>query len=207
MSLTRPDSLPDAASLLRSWTGRTIATITGAPNTILGVTDTEVIVGTGRSPQGSAIPLTMVQPALDLLSRDGEVEISVEAIGHRSRPRRSPAPSAPPRHVTAIACDRELLCRRPPGLSCVCLRSCELDRRPVVADVTTDAIAATCWTAKLRPAWRSSSHTRGQPRVRRDQLVDPRRLRCDQRGDRLSTAAVDQIDLVEPHERKIPCKA
>lgn len=84
MSSVRPGPLPDAASLLRGWAGRTIATITGAPNTILDVSASEVIVGTGRSPDGAPIPLSMVQPALDLLARDGEVEISVEAIGHRS---------------------------------------------------------------------------------------------------------------------------
>lgn len=76
--------LPDAGALLRSWQGRTIATLTGAPNVILDVSDTAVTVGTTRSPDGTEIPLTMVQPALDLLARDGEVEITTDAIGFRS---------------------------------------------------------------------------------------------------------------------------
>lgn len=84
MSPIVTDSLPHAAALLRGWQGRTIATFTGALNTIIDVRPTEVIVGTDRTPGGSAIPLKMVQPALDLLTRAGEVEISVEAIGHRS---------------------------------------------------------------------------------------------------------------------------
>jgi hypothetical protein len=49
-------------------------------------------------------------------------------------------------------------------------------------------------------------HPRGEASVRRDQLIDPRRLRRDQCSDRLRIAAVDQTDLVAPHKRKIPCK-
>jgi hypothetical protein len=48
------------------------------------VRPTEVVVGPGRSPAGKPVPLDMIQPALDLLVRDSEVEISVDAIGHRS---------------------------------------------------------------------------------------------------------------------------
>ena len=78
-----PDT-PDLQALLRGWIGRTIATITGAQNTILDVSSTAVTVGTGRSPAGTEIPLTMVRPALALLSSEGEVEISTDAIGFRS---------------------------------------------------------------------------------------------------------------------------
>jgi hypothetical protein len=82
--MTRPENLPNAEALLRSWLGRTIATVTGAKNVILDVSATTVTVGTSRSPQGTEISLTMVQPALDLLATDGEVEISTDAIGFRS---------------------------------------------------------------------------------------------------------------------------
>ncbi len=78
------NGLPDAGALLRNWLGQTTATLTGAQNVILDVSDTAVTVETGRTPEGTEIPLTMVQPALDLLARDGEVEISTDAIGFRS---------------------------------------------------------------------------------------------------------------------------
>jgi hypothetical protein len=84
VSPRRRDAVPDAEGLLRSWVGRTIATVTGAQNVILDVSATTVTVGTGRSPEGTEIPLAMVQPALDLLARDGEVEVSTDAIGFRS---------------------------------------------------------------------------------------------------------------------------
>ena len=80
----QPDILPDAASLLDGWVGRAIATYTGVPNTIIDVDETEVIVGTGRAPGARPFHCRWVQPALDLLACDGEVEISVEAIRHRS---------------------------------------------------------------------------------------------------------------------------
>jgi hypothetical protein len=79
-----PEALPDAEALLRSWLGGTIATVTGALNVILDVSATSVTIGTGRSPEGTEIPMTMVQPALDLLASDGEVEVSPDAIGFRS---------------------------------------------------------------------------------------------------------------------------
>ena len=42
------------------------------------------MVGTGKSPGGQAVPIGWVQDAIDLLVRDGAVEVTVEAIGHRS---------------------------------------------------------------------------------------------------------------------------
>lgn len=76
--------LPDARSLLRRWSGRTITTVTGAPNTIIAVADDHVVVGTRRSPDGQPVPLAAAQGALDQLARDGEVTIDVETLGHRS---------------------------------------------------------------------------------------------------------------------------
>lgn len=75
--------LPQAPELLRGWSGRTIATVTGAANRILDVTNDVVIVATGRSPEGQSVPLAMVQSALDLLARDGRVTVDVGTLGHR----------------------------------------------------------------------------------------------------------------------------
>jgi hypothetical protein len=74
----------DARSHLRSLVGRTIPTLTGRPNTILDVRSEDVIVGTDRSPQGQPVPLEWIQTAIDRLQRDGEIDINVESVGHRS---------------------------------------------------------------------------------------------------------------------------
>jgi hypothetical protein len=44
----------------------------------------DVIVGTERSPEGQAVPIEWIQTAMDRLYRDGEVDINVESVGHRS---------------------------------------------------------------------------------------------------------------------------
>jgi hypothetical protein len=74
----------DARSHLRSLFGRTIPTLTGRPNTILDVRSEDVIVATDRSPQGQPVPLEWIQTAIDRLQRDGEIDINVESVGHRS---------------------------------------------------------------------------------------------------------------------------
>ncbi len=61
------------------------------------------------------------------------------------------------------------------------------------------ARAATRLTLKL-------INTRSQRGVQRGQLIDALRLRRNQRSDRVTAARVDQIDLLAPHNRKIPCK-
>jgi len=76
--------LPFADRVLASWQGRTIATVTGAPNRILEVVGEEVVVATDRSPAGQPVPLSMVQNALDLFERDRRVTVDVETLGHRS---------------------------------------------------------------------------------------------------------------------------
>jgi hypothetical protein len=75
---------PDALTHLRSLVGATIPTLTGSPNRIIEVRPDEVIVGTGRSPAGQPVPIEWVQTAMDYLYRDGEVNINVESVGHRS---------------------------------------------------------------------------------------------------------------------------
>jgi hypothetical protein len=74
----------DARLLLQSWSGRTLATYTGAPNTIISVLDDAVLVGTTRSPQGEPVPLAMVQDALDLLVTRLRLRVDVGTLGHRS---------------------------------------------------------------------------------------------------------------------------
>ena len=76
--------LPDARELLGGLVGRTITTVTGRPNTVLEVGAVEVVVATGRSPQGAAVPIAWVQDALDRLAVDGVIEVSVDSLGHRS---------------------------------------------------------------------------------------------------------------------------
>lgn len=52
-------------------------------NRIIRVDADEVIVGTGRSPEGRPVPIVWVQDAIDMLMSNGEVEVTVEALGHR----------------------------------------------------------------------------------------------------------------------------
>jgi hypothetical protein len=77
-------ALPEARELLGGLVGRTITTVTGRPNTVLEVGSVEVVVATGRSPQGAAVPISSVQDALDRLAVEGMVEVSVDSLGHRS---------------------------------------------------------------------------------------------------------------------------
>lgn len=75
---------PAARSLLTDLVGQTILTVgRPQPNTILEVGENSVLVGTKDSPTGSPVPIRLVQDALDRLAREGEVEISVESLGHR----------------------------------------------------------------------------------------------------------------------------
>jgi hypothetical protein len=74
----------DARATLRGLVGREIATLTGKPNRVIGLTADDVIVGTRRSPGGQPVPIEEVQHALDLLARDGAVEVSVATVGYRS---------------------------------------------------------------------------------------------------------------------------
>jgi hypothetical protein len=74
----------DAATHLRSLVGKTIPTLTGKPNRVLEVRGGEVIVGTGRSPNGQPVPIQWVQEAIDELLEKGEIEISVKTVGYRS---------------------------------------------------------------------------------------------------------------------------
>ena len=82
----QPDRAPgmDARALLESLTGRQILTITGQPNTIMGVAGDDVLVATGRSPAGQPVPVGSVQSGLDRLLETAEIEVSTASLGHRS---------------------------------------------------------------------------------------------------------------------------
>jgi 5-methylcytosine-specific restriction protein A len=73
----------DAEALARSAIGSTIDQ--GEPNRVLAVAvaDGDVVVGTNRSPNGSAVPLAVLQDAADALVRDGEIRVHPDALGHR----------------------------------------------------------------------------------------------------------------------------
>lgn len=73
-----------ARELLSSLAGRTIRTLTGRPNRILHLQGNYVVVATTKSPQGSPVPISWVQEALDRLYSDGEVPINVGSVGYRS---------------------------------------------------------------------------------------------------------------------------
>jgi hypothetical protein len=74
----------DAREHLQGLIGRTIHTLTGAPNTILRLEGDRVIVGTRRSPSGKPVPVEWVQSAADRLLVEGEIDISVASVGYRS---------------------------------------------------------------------------------------------------------------------------
>jgi hypothetical protein len=73
-----------ARELLQSLIGEEIATVTGRPNTVLDLDGDNVIVATGRSPGGQPVPVEWVENAIQRLLGEGEVEISVPSLGHRS---------------------------------------------------------------------------------------------------------------------------
>ena len=74
----------DARSLVESLVGQRISTVTGRPNTVLGVADGNVIVGTDRAPDGELVPIEFVQNGLDQLVAAREVEVHPSSLGYRS---------------------------------------------------------------------------------------------------------------------------
>jgi hypothetical protein len=74
----------DARELLEALVGKEISTVTGRPNKVLALTDDSVLVGTGRSPAGQPVPVEWVEDGMRRLVDEGEVEVSVSALGHRS---------------------------------------------------------------------------------------------------------------------------
>lgn len=74
----------DIQRVLEELLGRSIPTMTGKPNRVLGLSGTTVIVGTNRSPSGRPVDIAAVQEAADDLFRRGELEISKATVGYRS---------------------------------------------------------------------------------------------------------------------------
>lgn len=77
-------SAPDMVAFLTGLVGRTIPTLTGRLNRVIAVTDENVIVGSGRSPEGCSVPLAAVQDAANRLFARGNLIIEVATVGYRS---------------------------------------------------------------------------------------------------------------------------
>jgi hypothetical protein len=73
-----------ARSLLESLVGQQISTVTGRPNTVLGLTDGNVVVGTNRAPNGELVPIDAVQSGLERLLQEREIEVHPRSLGYRS---------------------------------------------------------------------------------------------------------------------------
>lgn len=74
----------NARSYLAGLVGEELGTVSGRPNRVLALEGDHVVVATGRSPNGSPIPISWVQKAMDQLERDGEITIDVKTVGYRS---------------------------------------------------------------------------------------------------------------------------
>ncbi|TNC19779.1 hypothetical protein FHE66_02740 [Georgenia sp. 311] len=78
------EALVGAADLLRRLIGVPLTTLTGRTNIILGVTNGNAIVQTDKSLNGSSVPVSDVQHALEKLATDGAVTIHPDDVGYRS---------------------------------------------------------------------------------------------------------------------------
>lgn len=76
----------DARRLLESLKGKDIATVTGRRNVVLDLDldGDKVLVATDRSPGGEPVPVEWVDNGIERLFDEGEVEVSVPSLGHRS---------------------------------------------------------------------------------------------------------------------------
>jgi hypothetical protein len=75
---------PDAVDVLQRLVGRDVVTVDGRVNRVLEVGPRNVLVATGKSPQGKLVPLAWVQEGLDKLFARGRVAASVEELRYRS---------------------------------------------------------------------------------------------------------------------------
>lgn len=78
------NQFPNARKLVDSLIGTQLNTPSGRLNTILRIEGESIIVGTERSPEREAVPLRMVQAALDILQDTRSVVIHPDEVGHRS---------------------------------------------------------------------------------------------------------------------------
>lgn len=74
----------DAEVILRALVGRSIPTLSGRMNHVLGIEAGRVRVGTGRNPGGEFVEIVAIQHALDRLRKDGSLPIDKRQIGYRS---------------------------------------------------------------------------------------------------------------------------
>ncbi|NUN50102.1 MAG: hypothetical protein HUU15_14835 [Candidatus Brocadiae bacterium] len=74
----------DAAVILRDLVGRSIPTLSGKTNQVLGIEADLVRVGTARSPGGELVEVAQVQRALDRLLQEGSIKIDKREVGYRS---------------------------------------------------------------------------------------------------------------------------
>ncbi|MEJ2855388.1 MULTISPECIES: HNH endonuclease [unclassified Saccharothrix] len=75
---------PEAGDVLQRLVGRELVTVDGSVNRVLEVDARNVLVATGRSPQGKLVPVAWVQEGLDKLFARGRVLASVEELRYRS---------------------------------------------------------------------------------------------------------------------------
>lgn len=74
----------NARDVLSPLIGTTLLTVPrNRPNQVLELRGNDVIVGTPRTPSGSAVPIAYVDAALTRLIAESELEISVPSLGHR----------------------------------------------------------------------------------------------------------------------------
>ncbi|HEY4454770.1 MAG TPA: hypothetical protein VGN81_10710 [Pseudonocardiaceae bacterium] len=83
-ALAPAEATGGAANLLRSLIGQKLQTITGSPNTILGVSETHAKVATDKSPDGEKVQINEVETALEQLLTTGEVVCDPPHVGYRS---------------------------------------------------------------------------------------------------------------------------
>jgi hypothetical protein len=78
------EQMIDARAHVESLVGQTVYTLTGSrPNHILEIRGEDVMVATRKSPAGRPVPMSMIQDGVDALVDRGEVEVTVEDLGHR----------------------------------------------------------------------------------------------------------------------------
>lgn len=74
----------DAEVFLRALVGRSIPTLSGRMNHVLGIEAGRVRVGTARNPGGEFVEIAEIQHALDRLLKGGSLLIDKKQIGYRS---------------------------------------------------------------------------------------------------------------------------
>jgi hypothetical protein len=81
LEITEYSPSPDARQQLERLVGRTVYTISDRkPNTILRLDKEDVIVGTGKAPDGEPVPVAWVQTAIDRPWAARELRISTESL-------------------------------------------------------------------------------------------------------------------------------